>query len=92
MMNRLAGAADHDITRLLGRAAEGDDTAFEQVAAWAYAELERLAARRMRRRYRGRLDGLTLEPAALVNETFLRLLETRPGSPTAATSSPSPAG
>ncbi len=46
MTNRLAGAANHDITRLLGRAAEGDDTAFEQVAAWAYAELERLAATR----------------------------------------------
>jgi RNA polymerase sigma factor (TIGR02999 family) len=67
--------ADHDITRLLGRAAAGDEGAFEEVAAWAYAELERLADRRMRRQYRGRLDGLTLEPAALVNETFLRLLE-----------------
>jgi RNA polymerase sigma factor (TIGR02999 family) len=67
--------ADHEITRLLGIAAQGDAAAFEQVAAWAYTELERLAASRMRRRYGGRLDGLTLEPAALVNETFLRLLE-----------------
>jgi RNA polymerase sigma factor (TIGR02999 family) len=79
MTNRLGGAANHDITRLLGRASEGDDAAFEEVAAWAYAELERLAARRMRRRYRGRLDGLTLEPAGLVNETFLRLLENPTG-------------
>jgi RNA polymerase sigma factor (TIGR02999 family) len=69
------GPADHDITRLLSLAAAGDEGAFEEVAAWAYAELERLADRRMRRQYRGRLDGLTLEPAALVNETFLRLLE-----------------
>jgi len=75
MTNRLAGAANHDITRLLGRAAEGDGAAFERVAAWAYAELERLPERRMRRQYGGRLEGLTLEPAALVNETFLRLLE-----------------
>ena len=40
MAKRDAGATDHDITRLLGRAAESD-AAFEQVAAWAYAELER---------------------------------------------------
>ena len=33
----------------------------------------------MRRRYRGRLDGLTLEPAGLVNETFLCLLENPTG-------------
>lgn len=66
--------AGEDITQLLGRAAQGDATAFERVAAWAYSELESLAESRMRRRYR-RLDGLTLEPAALVNETFLRLLE-----------------
>jgi len=73
------GRPDHEITRLLSLAAEGDDGAFGQVAAWAYAELERLAARRMRRHYGGRLDGLTLEPAALVNETFLRLLENPSG-------------
>lgn len=66
---------DRDITRLLGLAAEGDPAASDRVAAWACAELERLAAARMRRRYRGRLDGLTLEPAGLVNETFLRMLE-----------------
>jgi RNA polymerase sigma factor (TIGR02999 family) len=67
--------SEHEITRLLGLAAQGDAAAFGEVAGWAYAELERLAASRMRRRYGGRLDGLTLEPAALVNETFLRLLE-----------------
>ena len=67
--------ADADITRLLRLAADGDGRALDEVAAWAYADLERLAASRMRRRYRGRVGDATLEPAALVNETFVRLLE-----------------
>ncbi|MEM6704520.1 MAG: ECF-type sigma factor [Acidobacteriota bacterium] len=60
------------ITELLRAAADGDDAAQEQVVEWAYSELERLAAARLRRRHRGGTP--TLEPAALVNETFLRLL------------------
>lgn len=71
--------AAEDITRLLRLAADGDTEAFAQVAAWAYVDLERLAASRMRRAFGGRSRGLTLEPAALVNETFLRLLETPTG-------------
>jgi len=66
---------DGEITGLLRDAAAGDAAAFERVAAWAYADLERLAASRLRRRYRARAGSPTLEPAALVNETFLRLLE-----------------
>jgi len=61
-----------DITRLLQAAAAGDRDSLSQVAAWAYDELERLAAGRLRRRFGG--EAITLEPAALVNETFLRLL------------------
>lgn len=60
------------ITELLRAAADGDDAAHERVVEWAYAELERLAAARLRRRHRGGTP--TLEPAALVNETFLRML------------------
>lgn len=66
---------ERDITRLLHQAAEGDRAAFDEVAAWAYTDLERLASARMHRRYPGRAANMTLEPAALVNETFLRLLE-----------------
>lgn len=65
---------DHEepVTRWLQEAAAGDQDAAARVAAWAYGELERLAAQRLRREL-GRTD-LTLEPAALVNETFLKLL------------------
>jgi len=61
------------VTRWLQQAAGGDPQAAEQVASWAYAELERLAGQRLRRRFGDR--DVTLEPAALVNETFVKLLE-----------------
>ena len=63
---------EEPVTRWLQAAAAGDAEAAERVAAWAYGELERLAAQRLRREF-GRTD-VTLEPAALVSETFLRLL------------------
>ncbi|HSL84350.1 MAG TPA: ECF-type sigma factor [Thermoanaerobaculia bacterium] len=66
--------ADPRITRLLARAAEGDTDACGEVARWAYEHLERLAERRLRQRYGAHLGGVTLEPAAVVNETFLKLL------------------
>lgn len=65
---------DTRITRLLQQASEGDTDAFGEVASWAYARLERLAERRLRQRYGAQLGGVTLEPAAVVNETFLKLL------------------
>jgi RNA polymerase sigma factor (TIGR02999 family) len=61
------------VTVWLSQAAEGDEHAAERVASWAYAELEQLAARRLRREFPS--GDITLEPAALVNETFLKLLE-----------------
>lgn len=63
-----------DITLLLKQASSGDDAAFSEVAEWAYDRLEELAARRLRKRYGGDLRGVTLEPAAVVNETFLKFL------------------
>lgn len=66
--------ADPRITRLLQQASAGDPDAFGEVAEWAYGRLERLAARRLRQRYGAQLGGVTLEPAAVVNETFLKLL------------------
>ncbi len=65
---------DPKITRLLQRASEGDTDAFGEVVEWAYDRLERLAALRLRQRYGPALGGVTLEPAAVVNETFLKLL------------------
>ena len=64
--------SDEPVTRWLEAAAAGDPSASERVAEWAYAELEHLAAKRLRRQF-GYAD-ITLEPAALVSETFLKLL------------------
>jgi RNA polymerase sigma factor (TIGR02999 family) len=64
-----------EITRLLRLADAGDLEARERLATQVYEDLERIAAGRLRQRYGRRADGLTLEPAALVNETFLRLLK-----------------
>ena len=61
------------VTLWLEQAAAGDQAAWERVASWAYGELELLATRRMRREFGGR--AVTLEPAALVNETFIKLLQ-----------------
>ena len=63
---------DVNVTELLRQAADGDDSAYDKVVEWAYGELEGLARARLRRQYQG--GPPTLEPAALVNETFLRLL------------------
>lgn len=71
--------ADEQVTRWLRRSAAGDREAVERLAGWAAERLEDLARRRMRRRFGTSSSGLTLEPAALVNETFLKLLDTPMG-------------
>jgi RNA polymerase sigma-70 factor (ECF subfamily) len=65
-----------EITRLLEHAATGDQNALDALSEKVYADLERVAARRLRHRFGPELAGVTLEPAALVNETFLKLLAT----------------
>lgn len=67
-------ANEADITLLLERAAGGDGEARDELVERVYGELERYAERQMKVRFGGNLAGLTLEPRALVNETFLRLL------------------
>lgn len=66
-----------EITRLFEGAADGDGAAFERAVELVYGELERMANGKLRREFGG-LDGITLEPAALVNETLLRLLPEHP--------------
>ena len=68
-------AEEQKITRLLHLAASGEEQATEELVAAVYGDLERVARRQMRRRYGGELAGVTLEPAALVNETLLKLLQ-----------------
>jgi RNA polymerase sigma-70 factor, ECF subfamily len=74
----MARAADskplEQITELLQAWGRGDQAAFDQLAPVVYAELRRLARHYMARE---RPDH-TLQPTALVNEAYLRLLHDRP--------------
>jgi RNA polymerase sigma factor (TIGR02999 family) len=63
-----------EITRLLRAAGDGDAEAFGAIAERVYAELVRVAERQLGR-YAGGRRGVTLEPAALVNETLLKLMQ-----------------
>lgn len=62
---------EHVITRLLLDWRNGDRAAFERLAPLVYDELHRIAQRQMRRER----EGHTLQPSALVNEAFLRLID-----------------
>jgi RNA polymerase sigma factor (TIGR02999 family) len=61
---------DGDVTRLLVAVGSGDRAAFDRFYQAVYSELHRIAIARMRREGKA----LTLQPTALVNETYLRLL------------------
>lgn len=65
------------LTHLLAEAQSGEPGASDAVYETVYADLERIAARHLRQRYGFELDGATLEPAALVNESYLKLLRQR---------------
>src|SRR4249919_1257071 len=62
-----------DVTALLGDWSRGDRTALSQLLPVVYAELRRVAARQLRKE---RADH-TLQPTALVHETFIRLVHQR---------------
>jgi RNA polymerase sigma factor (TIGR02999 family) len=64
-----------DITQLLDAVDEGREGAMDRLMDAVYADLERVAARHMAGRFGHDLPGVTLEPAALVNESFLKLLQ-----------------
>jgi RNA polymerase sigma factor (TIGR02999 family) len=67
------GASASDVTRLLVAWSKGDTVALERLAPLVEAELRRLA-----RVYLGREPaGHTLQPTALINEAYLRLVEWR---------------
>ena len=61
------------ITALLERWSAGDRGALDQLMPWVFDDLRRIAARRLAVE---RADH-TLQPTALVNETFLRLVQQR---------------
>jgi RNA polymerase sigma factor (TIGR02999 family) len=61
----------NDITRLLQAWSEGDSRALEELTPFVYKELERVAHRYMSREP----PGHTLQTAALINEAYVRLIE-----------------
>ena len=64
-------ASSAEITRLLRAWGGGDQAAMEELAPLVYAELHRMAQRYLRREN----PGNTLQPTALVNEAYLRLVD-----------------
>ncbi len=67
----MSGHAPENITGLLLRWSGGDATALEQLMPLVYDELRRLAVRYLRRER----DNHSLQPTALVNEAYLRLVD-----------------
>jgi len=72
----MAAPGQYDITRLLLAWSAGDDDALGKLAPLVEAELQRLA----RHYLRGERPGHTLQPTALINEAYLRLLDWRKAS------------
>jgi RNA polymerase sigma factor (TIGR02999 family) len=64
-------ASSAEITRLLRAWGGGDQAALEELAPLVYGELRRMANRYLRREK----PGNTLQPTALVNEAYLRLVD-----------------
>lgn len=65
------------ITQLLQQGKAGDPDSMNQAMKLLYADLSRMASKHLRHRYGNQLDGATLEPAALVNETYFKLISQR---------------
>lgn len=63
-----------EVTQLLVKAKAGDGKALEEVIKLVYPQLRRLAAYYMQRERTGH----TLQPTALVNEAYLRLVDDAP--------------
>src|SRR5947209_18777934 len=60
-----------EVTRILSSIDQGDPRAAEQLLPLVYDELRKLATQRLAREK----SGQTLQPTALVHETYLRLVE-----------------
>lgn len=71
LMNKQDQINGHLITGLLVDWSQGDQAAYEQLVPLVYGELHRIARREMSKER----PGHTLQPSALVNEAFLRLID-----------------
>lgn len=65
------------ITKLLDDVNEGRDGALDELMKVVYEDLERVARSHLRKRFGARANSVTLEPAALVNESFMKLIRGR---------------
>ena len=65
--------AEGEVTRMLARWREGDPDVLENLIPLVYAQLHRIAQGYMRRER----EDHTLQPTALVNEVYMRLLNQR---------------
>src|SRR5215469_6705250 len=63
-------SSTHDVTRLLGEWAKGDQQAFEQLMPLVYGALRQIAASYLRKERQGH----TLQPTAVVHEAYIRLV------------------
>ena len=63
--------SEDGITQLLARWSDGDKTALDKLMPMVYSELRRLASNYLRRERRDH----TLQPTALVNEAYLKLID-----------------
>ena len=68
---------DQEITELLAGVEQGRKDAMEKLMDRVYADLVRVADHHLKARHGPDLAGTTLEPAALANETFLKLIKQR---------------
>jgi len=66
--------SSHEVTRLLIAWGEGDETALNDLVPLVYAELHRLA----RRYLYAENPGHVLQTTALINEAYLKLVDSRP--------------
>lgn len=64
---------EHEITQMLDKWSNGDEQALESLMPLVYGELRKQAARYLRRE---RPDH-TLQPTALINEAYLKLIDQR---------------
>jgi len=70
----VSGNSMSDITQVLSRIENGDQTATTELLPLVYDELRKLAGIRMQRE----LAGQTLQATALVHEAYLRILDSAP--------------
>lgn len=66
----MSSPSPHAVTELLQAWSNGDDQAFAELIPLVYAELHRIANRSLRQLRHGH----TLQPTALINEAFLKLI------------------